>query len=51
MHVRIECVGAPLTLHVGMNYMHVISTLHCFVYVQLCMNEHVHDMSRNEKKH
>ena len=49
MHVCMECVGAPRTLHVGMNAMHVTSKLHSFTYLQLCMNEHVHDMNHNEK--
>ena len=44
MHVCMECVGAPPTVHVGVNAMHVTSTLHSFTYLQLCMNEHVHDM-------
>ena len=51
MHVCKERVGAPPTLHVGVNSMHPISIFHSFIYLQLCMNEHVHDMNRNEKKH
>ena len=49
MHVCMECVGAPPTLHVGVDAMHVTWTLHSFTYLQLCMNEHVHDMNHNEK--
>ena len=49
MHVCMECVGAPPTLHVGVNAMHVTSTLLSITYLQLCMNEHVHDMKLNEK--
>ena len=49
MHVCMECVGAPPTLDVSVNTMHVTSTLHSFTYLHLCMNEHEHDMNHNEK--